>query len=709
MVDSLVNLPVETLEGIGKIRRQQLSRLGIKTIWDLLLHLPIRYENRCVVTAIEQLRHGQEPVVIQGVIERNSTTRGARPRFDCLVNDASGSVFLRFFNHYPGQQQRFASGQWIRCYGRVTDGFEGLEMIHPEYDIVAGEENLPALPDKLNPVYPITQGLTQQVLRSTVQQALQRIVDCQELFDPWIKLIPEHLQALSLTDIFHSIHYPELGDIHQAVDNFGYRSSGYFPRQRLALEEILVSGYQARQLYRQQCGHAVVNIDAEQARLVIAALLNTLPFEATAAQTRAIQDIIGDYTGDIAMQRLVQGDVGSGKTLVAACAVLPIVHAGGQVAILAPTELLAEQHLTTMQTWFNNQHEVRVTMVMLKGGQTAVLREQVLTEIGNGGANLVIGTHALLSDPVVFNQLALVIIDEQHRFGVEQRAKLLKKQQQQGKRPHLLVMTATPIPRTQALLQYAGLNVSIIDELPSGRLPVTTVALSTKRRHEIQQRIIEWVELGRQVYWVCTVIEENDDSNRESLQSTYTSLCSEVPEVRFGLLHGKMSNHDKQSVMEQFRQQQFDVLVATTVIEVGVDVSNANLMIIEDADKLGLAQLHQLRGRVGRSKEQGYCVLLYHPPLTDVARQRLGLLRECQDGFEIAEKDLQLRGPGELVGYRQSGDISFRVADLAVDTDLLNATQHILDIMHEQNLEISEAVLQRWISAQFIEQTILEA
>jgi ATP-dependent DNA helicase RecG len=696
-LNSLISTSVASLKGIGSNRQQTLARLGIESVWDLLLHLPFRYEDRSTITPIGSL-HAQQQTVVQGSIDSCSTTRGRKPRFDCHISDDSSSIVLRFFNHYPGQQQRFASGQQIRCYGTVRFGQDGLEFVHPECQIIPANKEFDALPAHLSPVYPLSQGLTQLLLRQSVEEALATLQQCDDQQPDWLKLLPDIYQKLTIFQALSQLHFPEVDLAHELLGPELNNFSAHPARKRLALEELLTHHHQATQINDAGQSSSLCRVDRQAAQSIIEDFLPSLPFQPTKAQFLASNAILDDLASENAMCRLIQGDVGSGKTLVAACAALPILQAGAQVALLVPTELLAEQHLITFQTWFADLQQATIKVVLLKGGQSNTLRQQLLDDIQTGTANMIIGTHAILQESVQFQTLGLIVIDEQHRFGVDQRASLMRKNTTAEQCPHQLIMTATPIPRTLALLQYAGVDVTQLKELPAGRLPVTTVAMSTERRQQVIQRIDDWVGQGKQAYWVCTVIEDSDQTRREALQVIYNQLCTELPEVRIGLLHGKIPAQDKQAIMDQFRNHQFDVLVATTVIEVGVDVANANLMVIEDAHMLGLAQLHQLRGRVGRGRENGYCVLFYQPPLSDIAKQRLGLLRECDDGFEIAEKDLQLRGPGELTGLRQSGAVCFRVADLAHDQDLLELIQAFESQLADQNPQIMIELQQRWSS-----------
>ena len=700
-------MPVTSLKGIGQSRQQSLARLGIESVWDLLLHFPFRYEDRSTITPIGSLQSEQK-TLIQGLIDSRSTTRGRNPRFDCHVSDDSGSIVLRFFNHYPGQQQRFASGQQIRCYGRISYGQDGLELIHPECEIISATSEFNQLPKHLSPIYPLAQGLTQQLIGHSVEEAFALLSEYTDQVVEWLKFAPATFQHLCLYNALFEMHFPDIDTVAKSLGPELNDFSSHPARKRLALEELLVHSQLAKHQADARQFPAICNANRAKTDLIIAGFLNSLAFKPTTAQNQAIEVILADLSNDYAMRRLLQGDVGSGKTLVAACAALAVLQTGTQVALLAPTELLAEQHFLSFQTWFSELDAISINVVLVKGGQTRSVREDLIDEIQSGAANLIIGTHAILQESIRFKALGLIVIDEQHRFGVEQRAALARKNLLPHQHPHQLIMTATPIPRTLALLQYAEVDVTQLNELPAGRIPVTTVALSKQRRHEVIQRIDDWVSQGKQVYWVCTVIEDNHKSSREALQVIHATLCSELPQLRIVLLHGKMSAQEKQTIMSRFREHQYDVLVATTVIEVGVDVSNANLIIIEDADQLGLAQLHQLRGRVGRGHENGYCVLLYQTPLSDIARQRLGLLRECNDGFVIAEKDLQLRGPGEMAGLRQSGSICFRAADLVNDQDLLELSQTILEQMSNENLQLSSELQYRWIKNTAINPSKLE-
>jgi ATP-dependent DNA helicase RecG len=677
---------VAELEGVGPQVASRLKALGILNEIDLLFHRPLRYEDRTRITPMNRVRP-ETRVQIEGRVMHQEVVQRRRRMLLVTLADDSGQVTLRFFRFYPSQRRMFQVGHRIRCFGEVRFGPEGFEMAHPQCQVIA-ERSPPPLPEHLTPVYPVTQGLAQATLTRLISEAVDRVaMDRLELADPLVDSdgLPGLRQAIL------TIHRPGPGeDLDALID-------GHHPAvRRLAVEELLAHHLALARLNRaraRQRAPALERGDELRARL-----LERVGFEPTGAQQRVIGEILEDLGRDRPMRRLLQGDVGSGKTLVAACGVLAAAAAGRQAAIVAPTEILAEQHFNTLTEWME---PLGLELVWLAGKVKGKARRQALEGLA-GTADVAIGTHALFQAGVEFRDLALVVVDEQHRFGVHQRLALAAKGSAGERVPHQLVMTATPIPRTLAMTAYAGLDVSVIDELPPGRKPVTTVAISQGRREEIVERLRRALAEGRQAYWVCPLIEESDLLEAQAAESTAAELDKALPRFSVGLIHGRMKPADKQETMARFSAGQIDLLVATTVIEVGVDVPNASLMMIENAERLGLSQLHQLRGRVGRGSAQAACVLIYKPPLGDTARARLEVMRETTDGFVIAEKDLELRGPGEVLGTRQTGMLRFRVADLGRDADLLEPVRELAGTIDRSGADI---VIERWIgeAEQFVD------
>ena len=681
-------IPISTLKGAGTQTLARLEKLGLHTVQDLLFHLPFRYEDRTRIQPLGSLQAGSHAQV-EGRVELAQVSSGGKRSLACRISDGTGFLNLRFF-HFTGQQLgQFIRGSLIRCYGEVRDGYSGLEITHPDYKFVSALEAGQA-DATLTPVYPLTEGLHQNAMRRLVTQALA-YADAEHLPD-WL---PEALSGdrLTLAEALLRIHQPPSG-CHEASPEI------LAARRRLALEELLAHHLSLSQFRGQMRAYRapVLRIDAERAER----FLRSLPFALTGAQQRVIREIEADLAAGKPMMRLVQGDVGSGKTVVAAHAALSALASGYQVAVMAPTELLAEQHYRSFRQWLE---PLDVQVAYLSGRLKGEARQLALAATVSGFAGVVIGTHALFQEQVVFHRLGLVIIDEQHRFGVHQRLALREKGQRDGLHPHQLIMTATPIPRTLAMLGYADLDLSVIDERPPGRTPVRTSVVPTSKRADIVARIGDWVGRGRQVYWVCTLIEESELLQCEAAEKTAGVLAVALPAVRTALIHGRLKSAEKEAVMQAFKAGEIDLLVATTVIEVGVDVPNAGLMVIENPERLGLAQLHQLRGRVGRGPGESHCLLLYQPPLSQAARERLGILRDSDDGFVIAEKDLQLRGPGELLGTRQTGQVQFRVADLSRDGELLDPVQAVAEAMLREYPERVELLVRRWLgdSMQYVE------
>ncbi|WP_349655916.1 ATP-dependent DNA helicase RecG [Xanthomonas sp. 10-10] len=688
---------LSSLPGVGPKVADKFAARGILSVQDLWLHLPLRYEDRTRLTTIAQLQSGV-PAQIEGRVEAVERGFRFRPVLRVAISDEShGSVVLRFFHFRAAQVAQFAVGTRVRVFGTPKPGQNGWEIVHPSYRVLAVGEDA-QLGDSLDPVYPVLEGVGPATLRKLIGQALERLPP-----EAALELLPPHWlqdeQLPSLRSALLTMHRPPVNSDPQQL------LAGRHPaQQRLALEELL-----AHQLSLRRQRIALQRFRAPQLRggRLVQQLRNALPFQLTGAQHRVFEQIAHDLAQPSPMLRLVQGDVGSGKTVVAALAAMLAVEQGKQVALAAPTELLAEQHLTNLRGWLE---PLGVRIVWLAGKVTGKARAAAMAEVASGQAQVVVGTHALMQEAVVFHDLALAIIDEQHRFGVHQRLALRDKGAAAGSVPHQLVMTATPIPRTLAMSTYADLDVSAIDELPPGRTPVQTIVLSAERRPDLVERIRAACAEGRQAYWVCTLIEESEDPGKaapagpprieaQAAEVTFEALSAQLPGVRVALVHGRMKPAEKQKAMLDFKQGRSDLLVATTVIEVGVDVPNASLMIIENAERLGLAQLHQLRGRVGRGAAASSCVLLYQGPLSMMARQRLETMRQTNDGFVIAEKDLELRGPGELLGTRQTGLASFRIADLARDAGLLPRVQVLAERLLADAPEIADRVVARWIGS----------
>ena len=673
------------LAGVGPAVAGKLQARGLGTLQDLWLHLPLRYEDRTRFTLIEDLRSGV-PAQVEGRVMAVERGMRYRPMLKVAIEDEGrGTLVLRFFHFRQQQLGQFAVGNRLRCFGTPRPGQLGLEIVHPSYQVL-GRHDDPALGDRLDPVYPAVEGVGPATMRKLILQALERLPDesLLELLPPgWL----DGLGLPSLRSALLTVHQPPQDADLSALAN------GIHPAQRrLALEELLAHHLSLRrQRIALQAHHAPPL--AGPGRLA-KALLKQLPFALTGAQQRVFKQIRDDLARPSPMLRLVQGDVGSGKTVVAALAAMLAVEQGKQVALAAPTELLAEQHLNNLRGWLE---PLGVQVAWLAGKVTGKARAKVLADVANGEAKVVVGTHALMQDAVVFQDLALAIVDEQHRFGVHQRLALRDKGAGGNSVPHQLVMTATPIPRTLAMSEYADLDVSAIDELPPGRTPVQTVALNADRRPELIERIALACSEGRQVYWVCTLIEESEELDATPAQATYESLQALLPGVRVGLVHGRLKAAEKLATMVAFKAGQIDLLVATTVIEVGVDVPNASLMVIENAERLGLAQLHQLRGRVGRGSAVSRCMLLYQTPLSTMARERLQTMRETNDGFVIAEKDLELRGPGEMLGTRQTGLLQFKVADLMRDAELLPAVRDAAQELLTRWPQHVSPLLERWL------------
>jgi len=677
---------VTTLRGVGPRIAERLEHIGIRSVQDLLFHLPLRYQDRTRVVPIGSLRPGDQAVV-EGVVDLTEVTFGRRRSLLCRVSDGTGALTLRFFHFSGAQQAALARGLRLRMFGEVRPGKTTLEMVHPEYRRVDAEA-VADVEEHLTPIYPTTEGVHQLKLRDLSDQSLA-----------WLDTHPDGLREWLPAAVLEQFHLPSLSAavcfVHRPPPEVRVAEleAGTHPaQQRLAFEELLAHQLSLRQLRARIQDSGATRLDGPGE--LPQRFLDALPFALTGAQQRVIAELRTDLARDYPMLRLVQGDVGSGKTVVAAAAALSAVEAGCQAAVMAPTELLAEQHYRNFSAWLE---PLGLEVEWLSGKLKGKARQRVLERMASGEAQVAVGTHALFQEGVEFQRLALVIVDEQHRFGVHQRLALREKGRRDGAHPHQLIMTATPIPRTLAMTAYADLDTSVIDELPPGRTPVKTVVLPDGRRAEVVERVARACAGGQQAYWVCTLIEESEALAAQAAADTAEALAEALPQLRVGLVHGRLKPAEKEQVMAAFKNADIDLLVATTVIEVGVDVPNASLMIIENAERLGLAQLHQLRGRVGRGSAESSCVLMYHGPLSRTARARLAALRETNDGFEIARRDLELRGPGEVLGTRQTGMLQLQIADLLRDQSLLPSVQRAADLILRDYPGHVTPLVQRWL------------
>ena len=679
MIEGIANISVQELRGVGPKLASTLADYGVRRIEDLLFHLPLRYQDRTRVTPIAAVIEGAD-VVVEGEVRAADIVFGRRRSLVARIQDGSGTLTLRFFHFSAAQKNSLATGSRLRCFGQVRRGGSGLEMYHPEYRVLQDEE-LP-VEEALTPIYPTTSGIGQNQWRKLCKQALNRLQ--KEHVDELLP--PRKKYPYELTKALQYLHAPPPDAAQELL------REGKHPAQlRLALEELVAHNLSLHRLRDRQQQEGAPRLLLDES--AIQTFLSNLPFTPTNAQLRVMGEIANDLAKPVPMMRLIQGDVGSGKTLVAAGAALQAISNGYQVAIMAPTEILAEQHWRNFCQWFE---PLNITMEWLSGRTKGNKRISALARIASNGASLIIGTHALFQDDVAFDCLGLVVVDEQHRFGVDQRLTLTKKASPQQGRAHQLVMTATPIPRTLSMVAYADLDCSVIDELPPGRAPVTTALIDNSRRQEVVARVAAACSAGRQAYWVCTLIEENEVLQAQAAEATAAELRDGLPDLAIGLIHGRLKPFEKASIMADFKNGELALLVATTVIEVGVDVPNASLMIIENPERLGLAQLHQLRGRVGRGEQASHCVLLYQTPLSANGKQRLSVMRESSDGFYIAEKDLQLRGPGEVLGTRQTGLMEFRIALLPTHSHLLDEVQSIANTIRESYPDLAEPLIQRW-------------
>ena len=680
----LDGVPLTSLSGVGAAIAEKLSRIGIQNVQDLLFHLPMRYEDRTRITPISDVR-SESFATIEGYVQHTEVQFGRRPILSVTLSDGTSKIMLKFFNFNAGMKNSLATGVRLKAFGEIKRGRYMAEIHHPEYQIIRNNQPL-ALAETLTPIYSTTEGLKQASLRKMTEQALAVLQNVQVA-----ELLPEQYNPhqYSLKEALALLHRPPPSVSAEVLEK------GEHPAQkRLIFEELLAHNLAMQQLrlgVKQQYAEPLsYKTDLKQR------FLESLPFQPTNAQKRVTEDIERDLAQPSPMMRLVQGDVGSGKTLVAALAALTSIDNGKQVALMAPTEILAEQHANNFANWLR---PFGIEVGWLAGKVKGKARNAQLEAIKNGDVQMIIGTHALFQESVEFHDLALIIIDEQHRFGVHQRLTLREKGAKADHYPHQLIMTATPIPRTLAMTVYADLDTSIIDELPPGRTPIKTVVISEDRRPEIVQRVYQACKNEkRQAYWVCTLIDESEVLEAQAAAAIAEDLQRALPDLRIGLVHGRMKPQEKQEIMAEFKAANIDLLVATTVIEVGVDVPNASLMIIENSERLGLAQLHQLRGRVGRGATASHCVLMYKPPLGKISSKRLQVMRDSQDGFYIAEKDLEIRGTGEILGTKQTGSAEFKVANLMRDRKIIPLVQRYAKQIIVENPPLAEALIKRWLN-----------
>jgi ATP-dependent DNA helicase RecG len=687
----LQNIPVIELKGVGPKLSEKLAVIHIHNVLDLLFHLPFRYQDRTRITPIGSLQHGME-AVIEGEILGSAIVFGRRRSLLVKVQDGTGITSLRFYHFSASQKNNLQDGARIRCFGEGRWGKSGVELYHPEYEILGHQDK--AMADRLTPIYPASEGLHQARLRTMADQALAMLAKSKSLPDLLPPALSQELKFISLEDALSYLHRPPVDASLNELE------VGTHPAQeRLAFEELLANYLCLRRLREAADKHAAPSLP-EKGELT-KQMLNALPFELTNAQQRVSKEIARDMAKPTPMLRLVQGDVGSGKTLVAVLATLQAIEHGYQAAIMAPTEILAEQHFLNLEHLLQ---PLGLDVVFLSGKIKGKQRNIVLEAMLSGQAQLIVGTHALFQDEVSFAKLGLIVVDEQHRFGVQQRLALREKGStpNSGSKgnsyPHQLIMTATPIPRTLTMSAYADLDCSIIDELPPGRTPVNTILSSDTRRGEIIERIRNACAEGKQAYWVCTLIEESETLQLQAAEATYTEMQLLLKGIGIGLIHGRLKPKEKAGIMHAFKQGELQLLIATTVIEVGVDVPNASLMVIENPERLGLAQLHQLRGRVGRGTTESHCVLLYKAPLSDVAKERLSIMRQSNDGFYIAEKDLEIRGPGEVLGTRQTGLMEFKLANLMRDAHLQPKIKIWAEKIRAESPELIEPLIKRWLA-----------
>ena len=672
--------PIISIKGLGKKTSDRLNQLGIHTLEHLVFHLPTRYQDKTSITPLSDAGIHDE-ILIEATIDRIEVIPSRQRQLLCYLSDNQNHrILLRFFHFNQYQKQALIRGETMQCFGEIKIGRKGLEMHHPEYRIITQNQS-PLLEPTLTPIYPLCSGISQNKMKQWVNYSLE-VLKISQLDDYFEKITQQSMPSLKSSLML--LHHPEKDEDLSKIESFKHIS-----QQRLIIEELAthrLSLLKTKKARKGKKTNAFIlnNTLSDQ-------LLNSIDFNLTNAQSRCIKEINDDLASSEPMLRLLQGDVGSGKTIVAVFALIQAVENNFQAAIMAPTEILARQHLQNFTQYLES---LNIQIAYLSGSQNTQERREQLSLIESGKAKVVIGTHALFQDSVNFKDLSLVIIDEQHKFGVHQRLSLTKKA---NNTPHQLVMTATPIPRSLTMSAYADLDTSIIDELPPGRQAVETIALSNLRRDELISKMRKISNEGRQIYWVCTLIEESEALRAESAEKTFKYLKDHLKDLTVVMIHGRLTKAEKESIMKDFENGRINLLVATTVIEVGVNVPNASLMIVENAERLGLAQLHQLRGRVGRGSEKSICILMYQSPLSDYAKERLDILRQSNDGFMIAQKDLELRGPGEILGTQQTGIASMKIANIVRDAYLLKEAGYYSSKMLEANLDSQNALINRWI------------
>ena len=672
--------PIISISGLGQKTSDRLNQLGIHSLEHLIFHLPSRYQDKTTITQLSDAKISDESL-IEASIDRIEVIPSRHRQLLCYLSDNQNQrILLRFFHFNQYQKQAFVRGETIQCFGEIKVGREGLEMHHPEYRLITQEQK-PLLESTLSPIYPLCSGVTQAKMKKWVNEALEALNS--SIIDDYFEKIINNTMP-SLKDSLFLLHHPKQGEDLSKIESFTHISQQRLIIEELATHQLSLLKIKSARKSKKTTAFLINHSLSDK-------LLQSLDFQLTKAQNRSIEEINKDIASSNPMLRLLQGDVGSGKTIVAVFALLQAVENYFQTAVMAPTEILARQHLQSFAIYLN---PLGIKVAFLSGSQNVQERREQLSLIENGEAQVIIGTHALFQEKVSFNNLALVIIDEQHKFGVHQRLSLSQKAKIT---PHQLVMTATPIPRSLTMSAYADLDTSIIDELPPGRQAIETVALSNTRRDELIKKIKIISNEGRQIYWVCTLIEESEALRAESAEKTFTYLSSNLEDLNVVMIHGRLTKSEKEVIMKDFSEKRIDLLVATTVIEVGVNVPNASLMIVENAERLGLAQLHQLRGRVGRGAEKSACILMYQSPLSQTAKQRLDILRQSNDGFLIAQKDLELRGPGEILGTQQTGIASMKIANIVRDSYLLKQAGYYSSKMLTASLDNQNALIDRWI------------
>ena len=679
-------IPLTSLKGVGPSLEKKFIRLGIHNLQDLLFHLPVRYEDRTKLNTISSVKLGDHAQICGEIVSSN-ILYGRRRSLQCLLQDSTGLIFIRFFHFNATQKESLIPGKKIFCYGEVRRGSKGFEIYHPEYKEIQNLDSI-LMESTLTPIYPTTEGIQQNRLRGLIKQGLEMLHESDGITDLIPIEISKRYELCNLTEAVKVLHNPPT-DLELNMLDYGLNPG----QKRLAFEELLAHRLCMRKsrIDVAQDSAAACKVNKE----LSSKFLKQLPFRLTNSQKYVLKEITEDLVKPTPMLRLLQGDVGSGKTVVAALASLQAISNGFQVALMAPTEILAEQHFQNFSQWYS---PIELTVGWLSGKVKGSARQKILKDLKSGTCQLLIGTHALFQQEVNYRKLGLIIIDEQHRFGVHQRLYLRNKAAFANLHPHQLIMTATPIPRSLAMSAYADLDTSVIRELPPGRFPINTVIMSNQKRGEVIERIRAACIGGNQVYWVCTLIEESETLECQAAEATAQNLVKQLPDIKIGLIHGRMRSEEKNKIMADFKKGTIQLLVATTVIEVGVDVPNASLMIVENAERLGLAQLHQLRGRIGRGNNKSHCILLYQAPLSRNSKLRLSVLRDSSDGFHIAEKDLELRGPGQVLGTKQAGLMAFKVADLRRDAQLLDDVKVSSEIIFQNHLEHIDPLIQRWLS-----------